>query len=222
MTGQSLLDRMELVNQELQLQAGEVDVTRGLLALNVAQDLFESLVATEAEILGSAVSTVVTVALQEYTTFPSGVIRIDGLDYIDPTTLRPAWPLKNLKETGAHAYYGFDNSIYAVNGSDAPQSYWTNGTRIYWSPLPQAVHTVRYYGFAVAVDLTASGTFTYPDIIAFPIAILAAKLMKIGIEDPVQDYTQLATDVVSPAIKALSMYNRDGAKPLTYSTLHET
>ncbi len=43
---------MELVNQELQLQAGEENVTKGLLALNVAQDYFESLAAQRPQILG--------------------------------------------------------------------------------------------------------------------------------------------------------------------------
>lgn len=222
MTGQSLLDRMELLNQELQLQAAEADVVRGLLALNVAQDLFESLLATEPDILGGAVSTVATTANQEYTTFPTGVLRIDGLDYIDPSTSRPAWPLHNLKETGSHAYFGFDNSIYAVSSGGFPQSYWTNGTRIYWSPLPQAVHTIRYYGFAVATDITASGTFLYPDVVALPVALIATKLMKMGVDDPVQDFTSLAADIMNPTIQTLSRFNRDGAKALEYTGWHST
>ncbi len=76
MTGQDLLDRMELLNQELQLQSGEVDVTRGLLALNVAQDYFEVLAAGRKNIAGGGtpVSTVSTAAGVESTNYPSGVL----------------------------------------------------------------------------------------------------------------------------------------------------
>ena len=37
---------MEVFDQTLQLQSGQADVTRGLLALNTAQDLFEALIAS--------------------------------------------------------------------------------------------------------------------------------------------------------------------------------
>ena len=58
MTGQDLLDRMELVNQELQLQSGEADVTRGLLALNVAQDYLESILALHPGMMSDTTGTV--------------------------------------------------------------------------------------------------------------------------------------------------------------------
>jgi hypothetical protein len=57
MTGQTLLDTMELLNQELQLQSGEADVVRGLLALNIAQDHFEASAAKRPNIFGSSDST---------------------------------------------------------------------------------------------------------------------------------------------------------------------
>src|SRR3990167_9038126 len=98
-TGQSLLDRMELLNQELQLQSGESDVTRGLTALNVAQDCFEARAAARPNIYGSTtpVGTVTTTVNTENTAFPTGLLRLDRLQYIDPGTSRPAWDLNPIR-----------------------------------------------------------------------------------------------------------------------------
>jgi len=86
-TGQNLLDRMELVNQELQLQAGEADVVRGLVALNVAQDYLESLLASRGKsFIGTTPGNVVTAANTETTAFPAGVLRIDRMQVLDATT----------------------------------------------------------------------------------------------------------------------------------------
>src|SRR3990170_3160975 len=91
-TGQSLLDRMELLDQELQLQSGENDVTRGLLALNVAQDYLETLLAVIPQVSGDNTTTVVTAASTETTAFPTGYLRIDRMQWIDPATSRPSGP----------------------------------------------------------------------------------------------------------------------------------
>src|SRR4051812_32985844 len=103
MTGQGLLDRMELLNAELQLQAGEADVTKGLLSLNVAQDYFESVAAQRGKLFGSAVGTVVTAANTESTAYPTGLLRLDRLQYIDPVTSRPAGDLTPIRRTGGHS-----------------------------------------------------------------------------------------------------------------------
>ena len=76
-SGQDLLDLMELLNQELQLQTGEENVARGLVALNAAQDAFEGLAALRPKILGSRTGTVTTAANTETTAFPSGLLRVD-------------------------------------------------------------------------------------------------------------------------------------------------
>ena len=65
-TGQTLLNIMEDLNGELQLQSGEVDVSKGLRALNAAQDLFETVLATYGrEVLGGTYGTVTTTASTE-------------------------------------------------------------------------------------------------------------------------------------------------------------
>lgn len=222
MTGQTLLDTMEVLNQELQLQTGEADVTRGLVALNRAQDYFETFAAQSPDILGSGVGTVVTVADTETTAFPSGVLRIDKLHFINPDTNRPQYRLEPLKTTGGHVV-GYSWPFYLIaDRTGKPTSYYTNGTLIYWNPLPSAAHTIRWYGFQVASDITAGGTFAYPDIVALPIAAFAVKIMKLGVDDQLGDINQLAAETFNPVLKTLSMFNRDKAAGFDYKNVHGT
>lgn len=212
---------MELVNAELQLQAGEADVTKGLLALNVAQDYLESLLAVVPNVMGSATGIVTTTSSTETTAFPAGVLRIDKLEYLDPSTNRPAWKLAKLQRTGGHTFSNFwPFSFLSTNATGKPRAYWTNGTNIYWSPLPDGTNNVRYYGFSAAANITAGGTFAYPDIVAFPLATFAVKLIKTGIDDPIQDFSAVAQEVLKPTLDALSNFNRDGAKGFEYTQVH--
>lgn len=220
MTGQGLLDRMELLNQELQLQAGEADVTRGLLALNVAQDYFESLAAQRAKILGSATGTVATTANTETTAFPTGVLRIDRLQTLNASS-RPAVELRRLSRAGGHAVSApWPQS--AFTGTGTPSAYWTNGTSIYWSPLPSGTTTVRWYGFQAAADITAAGTFAYPDVVALPLASYATQLIKSGLDDDVTVLAGLANSTFTAALDAMEHFNRDGASGLEYTERHDT
>lgn len=219
MTGQDILDRMELLNQELQLQSGEADVTKGLLALNVAQDTFEGVLAQYPDILGGAVGTVTTTDGQEYTTFPAGVLRIDGLDLLNGATDLPEYPLVRSHNVGGHAYAG--GLVAHILAEGKPEIYWTNGTRIYWSPIPNAVYTIRYYGFSTQANITAGGTFAYPDTIALPFANFAVKLLKVGIDDPTSSVDQLSQEIFGPLIKTLANFNRDSAAPFRYKYHHE-
>lgn len=220
-TGQSLLDRMELLNQELQLQAGEADVVRGLVALNVAQDFFESQAALRSNIFGSSTGTIAQVTSTETTTYPSGVIRLDRLQYLDPATSRPAWDLRPIKQVGGYAgastwLLGFLSST----STGKPRYYSTNGSVIYWNPLPDSANSIRWYGFQRASDITASGTFAYDDGVMLPLASFAVKLMKISVDDSGQDLDSLAQQAFSAVLDQLANFWRDGAKPLVYSEAH--
>lgn len=223
MTGQSLLDLMEDLNPELQLQSGEKDVNKALRLLNAAQDFFETMIAAHTDVLGGQVGTVTTTGSTESTAFPTGVLRVDRLQYIDPTTSRPAWDLKKYKRVGAHAYNQFwPWTIASTSTTGKPRAYWTNGRNIYWDPLPSGTHTVRWYGLQSAADITASGTFTYPDSCALPFSVLAVRLVKSGLEDPVEDVTKLATDILQPLVTALANFDRDGAVPVQLRYSHDT
>src|SRR5258706_10522149 len=129
MTGQTLLDTCEVLNQELQLQTSEADVVRGLIALNRAQDYFESLASKEGQILGDQTTTVVTATNVETTTFPAGFLRVDRIQYIDPTTNRPAWDLDPISKVGGHApnlRWPY-NLFLSPSAGSIPSAYYTNG-----------------------------------------------------------------------------------------------
>ncbi len=216
-TGQTLLDTMELLNQELQLQSGESDVARGLVALNRAQDYFESMAATR-RILGSSTGTVIALSGQEGTAWSEGLLRIDRLHSVDSNG-HPDGELRKLVRTGGHALV--QNWPYnLMSSSGKPTAYWTNGSAIYWSPRPDANYTVRWYGFMAATDITASGSFLYPDIVILPIASFAVQLMKMGVDDAAQDASGLATTAFKAVLDSLSAFNRDGAVGFEYTQVH--
>lgn len=219
-TGQSLLDRMELLNQELQLQSGEADVARGLLALNVAQDYFESLAAVRGKIFGSKTGTVATVSQTETTAFPSGVLRVDRLQVLNDAG-RPKRELDRLARAGGHAMTSrWPRNITDAVGTGEPRAYWTDGTSIYWNPLPSGAATVRWYGFQAASDITAVGTFSYPDIVMLPLASFACQILKSGLDDPVEELSGLATTTFKGVLDSLENFNRDGSVGFEYTEVH--
>jgi hypothetical protein len=217
-TNQVLLDNMELLNRELLLQSGEADVTRGLTAATAAMRHFEAMVAQHPGVLGSAEGTTSTAADTETTTFPAGLLRIDRLQYEDPDTNRPAWDLQPLYQPGEHAwnsYFPWTFSSSATTGR--PRAFYTDGSLIYWDPLPDGTHVVRYYGFTQATALTtAAGTFPYPDICIYPFAAFAVRLFKIGLEDSDAAVGRLGHELFGPVIQTLSNFRRTGAVPVRY------
>lgn len=218
-TGQTLLDLMEVMDRGLQLQSGETGVARGLTSLNAAQDHFESILALEPNVLGSTVGTVTTSADTESTTFPSTLLRLDRLQYIDPATSRPSWDLDRVGYTGD---YFQASQLSSTTTAGKPLRYWTNGTLIYWDPLPDAVHTIRYYGFVPASDISAAGTFAYPDIALMPLATFAVKLLRVGKDDDNAEVTDVSGRVFGPTIQALSRFNRDRPPGYDYRYIHTT
>ncbi|NCW45776.1 MAG: hypothetical protein EBV77_10010, partial [Gemmatimonadaceae bacterium] len=133
-TGQTILDRMEVLHPELQLQSGESDVTKGLVAANMAQDYMESVFALHPGIFGDSIGTVTTTANTETTTFPTGVIRLDKLQRLDSNG-RVVADLDPVRSAGGHAPTS-DWLSSASGFTAAPQSYWTNGRAFYFDPIP--------------------------------------------------------------------------------------
>lgn len=219
MTGQTLLDTMELLNQELQLQSGEADVTRGLLALNIAQDFFEAAAARRPNLLGND-STLTQTANQEYTTFPSGLLRLDKLQLLDANS-KPLYSLTPRFDAGSQAQTrSWIRSLTSSSSTGKPLAYWTSGNKIWWDPIPDAANTVRYYGLIAATDITASGTFLYPDTVRLPIASFAVSILKIGLDDDPNDLSGLAQNLFEGLLDQLASIDRSGARPLIYSYDH--
>lgn len=223
MTGQTLLDLMNVLDRELLVSSGEPDVTRALVALNAGQDYLESLLARTPGTKGDTTGTLTTSAATETTAFPTGVLRIDKLQYLDPSTSRPVYDLFVVRRTGGHIWnrrWPFNILRSANPGS--PQGYWTVGKLIYWDPLPDGTHTIRWYGLQRAADITTGGTFAYDDEVALPLASFAVKLLRIGLDDGADDHSILAEQTFGPVLRNLAQVNRDGAVPLTYSRSHDT
>jgi len=221
-TGQTILDLCEGLDRELQLQSTEADVTLGLKLLNASQDYFESIVALQPSLMGDGIGTVTTAADTESTAYPSGLLRVDRLQYIDPTTSRPAWDLDRISGTGGHAYTTLDPLLATSSTtSGKPARYWTDGSNIYWDPLPDATHTVRYYGFTAAADLTAGGTFTYPDMVMLPLASFTTILFQVGKGDAEVNLNELALKTFDPVVQTLSKFNRDRTQHYQYRYTHD-
>lgn len=221
-TGQNLLDLMEVLHPELQNQPTEGSVAKSLLALNMAQDFMESLFAKEPSLLGGTTGTIATVANTETTAFPAGVLRIDKIQRLDATTLRPICTLEPIYEVGGHLPDAPWPLSLATGSNGAPLAYYTNGTLIYWSPLPDAIYTMRWYGFQVAVTLAANGTFLYPDICMGPLATMAVRIIRVGLDDSTTDLKGLAGDLFKPAIEALAGFRRERARGFNYLYQHTT
>lgn len=222
-TGQSLLNLMEILFPEIQLQTGEGDVTKGLLCLNAAQDLYETLLAQQPNVMGSSTGTVTTTINTETTAFPAGCMRIDKLQYIDPTTSLPAWPLTPIQSVGDHRLRSYwPLNLIATTGTGKPRAFFTNGLNIYWDPLPDGTSTVRWYGFSSAADITASGTFVYTDAAMLPVATVAVRIFRTGLDDDPTPYLQVATETFTPLIATLQGFDRTNAQGCQYDYRHDT
>lgn len=237
-TGQDLLNMMELLFPEKQLQPGETDVVQGLRALNAAQYYWESLMALEAEIMGDRTGTVITTTtgvtianggvVGESTPYPTGLLRLDRLQFIDPAVPdRPSWDLEPIRRTGGHIMtpgwpYNVLNFVSAGGGGGKPVAYYTDARSIYWVPRPDLDYTVRWYGLQAAADITATGAFQYDDRCMLPMAIFAVKLLRTGLDDPIENYLALAKEVFDPAIKMLSNYKRERAPGYEYRWMHNS
>ena len=221
-TGQTLLNMMEMLNNELQLQSGEANVARGLMALNAAQDQFEARLSLWQDVLGGQTGTLTSTQQVETTAFPTGVMRIDRLQYLHPDTGYPIWDLVNVKKAGGQVFNRFwPINLVSTMAPGKPAAYWTNGRNIYWAPLPAGAYDVRWYGLQSADDITADGIFAYPDMVELPIAAFATKLLKIGVGDGPSDVSSLAEQTFDPVIRSLGSFNRDGAGQFEYRYRHD-
>ena len=219
-TGQTILALMEGLAASLQLQNSESGVTKGLIAANAAQDYLESLLALEPNSYGSTFATVTTTADAESTTFPSGLLRIDRLQYINPSTNRPERDLRFEGYIGTQYGDEYSGLSLSTSTTGSPARYWTNGSVFLWDPVPDAVHTVRYYGLIAKSDITASGTFGFPDLAMLPVAQYAVELLKIGTDDEVQSLAAFGQKAFAPFLEWAGRFNRDRAPGYDYRYYH--
>jgi hypothetical protein len=220
----TILSKMSVLNNELDIASGGADETRAISALDMAQDYLEVVLGNHPDLLGT-IGTTTTAANTESTTWPSGLMRIDTMWYLNPSTSRPAWQIEVIQDVGGHVVpspwpYSASN---AVGGTGAPEGCYTNRAHLYWQPLPDAVHTVRINGLYSKDDLTTRAqTFAYPDHVANPLAAFANRLMAMGLGDPSDDLKALAIEMFTPAINMLRQPTRQRPQSRQYSRMHTT
>ena len=220
MTGQDILDLMEVMDQELELQTGEDDVANGLLALNVSQNMFEVVAASHKKFKGGQTTTVTTTASTETTTFPTGFLRIDRLQLLDASTLLPTRDLIDISDEGGHRVSSmWPLNLTSTTATGAPVGYYVDGTNIYWDPLPDGTRTVRVYGFKAAATLAAGTTLTYDDVVGNALAAYAVRVIRSGKDDPAD--LEMARELFDPIIQALKGFNRSGFNRPRYTRVHD-
>ena len=82
MTIATLLDYCALFDAELELESDGIDEARAITAINLVQDWFEGIAAGQSEIL-QRYSTLTTTASTEVSSWPTGLLRLDALWYLD-------------------------------------------------------------------------------------------------------------------------------------------
>ena len=229
MTISSIMSKMQVVDNELDVSVGGADETRCISALDMAQDAFESILANQPDTLGT-ISTILTTANQEYTTWPTALMRLDTLWYMNTsvTPNQPAWEIEIIQDVGGQAQGGNwpwfgAGSGYAPNGFGQPAKAYTNRQYLFWTPIPDAIYTLRAYGLSEAADITARGeTFAYPNAVANPLAVYATRLMEMGIDDPSDELKALADEMFAPVINMLRQPTRQRPQSRQYSRVHTT
>lgn len=220
-TVQDALDIAESLNGELRLQSGENDVIRGIVIYKMALRHFETKAAAGARILGGSVTTVTTTVNTETTAFPTGYMRVDRLQlqFSNGQVKRTLERVSDYEH--AVRRFGFSSSS---SKTGEPDGYWTNGTLIYWVPLPDGTHTVRFSGFAVSTAASgstdATDTFPYNDIVLDPVGAFIAEVFNVRVDDTNAELQLMSARLFQPVLEVLSNFQRDGSRIPSYRQVH--
>ena len=227
MTIATVLGKMSVLDNELDISSGGADETREISALDMAQDVFESIIANHPDLLGT-VATTTTTADTEATAWPTGLMRIDTMWKINTasTPNLPQWQIDVIQDVGGHmvgAGWPYNAALGFPGGKGAPRGCYTNRANLYWQPLPDAVYTVRINGLYAATDISSrSATFAYPDQVSNAMAACAVRFMAMGVADPSDDMKALADELFAPAINMLRQPTRQRPQSRQYSRVHTT
>lgn len=229
MTIATILSKMQVLDNELDTDAGGADESRCITALDMAQDVFESVLATHPDTLGTTGS-LTTTASTETTAWPTTLLRMDSLWLMNTTVTpnRPQWQVDIIQDIGGQAW-GFPwpwfiaSVGYSPSNTGRPFGAYTNRTSLFWAPIPDQTYTLRAYGLYSKTDLTTrSQTFEYPDQAATPMAAYAVKLLSIGVADPSGDLRELADEMYAPVIHMFRQPTRSRPQSRQYQRIHTT
>lgn len=236
MTVAELLARVAVLDSELRTGSAATHEAIATRALNMAQDAMEAIIATVPKAMQTH-STLTTTANVEGTDRPNDLstgeqlLRIDALWMLDANS-RPLYMLDRASIVGGHypqAPPPLNLLIETVSPSSGrPRKYDDEGPggSLLWQPLPDAVYTLRWYGFRSKTTLiapsTSSANFGYPDIMADLITAGAVRCIRLGKDDPTEAHQALIGEMRPWVLKALRGYNRQGPMSRTYTQVHTT
>lgn len=230
MTIASIMAMMQIVDNELDVSVGGADETRSITALNMAQDVFESVLATQPDTLGTVGTSITTTANTEATTWPTSLLRLDTLYMLNTqvTPNQPQWEIRIIQDVGGQAAqwpFPWISGIigYLPQGFGPPVAAYANRAQFLWAPIPDQVYSIRPYGLFAKTDITSrTQTFEYPDVVAVPMATFATRLLSIGVGDPTDDLDALGRQTYDPVIKMLRQPVRQRPQSRQYSQVHFT
>jgi hypothetical protein len=219
----NLLDLLLLIDNELDVASGGRDEVSAILALRQAQHYFELLAARYPRVLQD-VTTVSTAANTESSTWASALRRLDALWYLDVDG-NPVREIVRIDEIGGHVPslpWPIEVSLTATAGG-APFGYYANMAQFYWLPKPDAVYTLRIYGFLKKATFSArTDAFLYPDEVQLSFASFADKLLKVGVDDDTVEMDKLSAQLFTPILKTYKRFDRSKPTGRTYSEFHST
>lgn len=216
-----LLSVMQLLNNELKTGASQKDEDRSVLALSMAQHYFETIAGSLPKILQSTID-ISTTADQETTTWSTTLLRLDALQLLDANG-RPIRSLESIGEIGGHAP-SLPWPLEVQFSTGGPFAFYGNMRNFYWMGVPSEVRSLRVYGFVEQSEFASrASTFAYPDRFKLPFAVLAVKILRLGLDDPGEtELDRLSTQLFTPLLRQLMMFDRTGPKGRVYTQPHTT
>ena len=183
MTILTLFQRMMLYDNQFDLvpPVGD-DLARGLVAINLVQDWFESVVAEYPDTHQTA-ENILTVAGQETSDWPTRLSRLDSLWLLDGAGHQTR-ELDPVERAGDQ----YSSSIvlpFVPSSPGAPVEFWGQGQggKFYWGPTPDQPYTIRAYGLWDRNDYTTvDEDFGYPDKVALVLVPHAAGILRTGLD----------------------------------------
>ncbi len=229
MTIATILLDMAVFDNELFVNKDGKDEARGIRAINIVQRWFEAIVAGDDEAFqtfGNITQTLNT----ETTSWPTDLLRLDDLWLMD-TTITPNLPVRRLDpidETGGHrpAMLGVTQLVALTITTGKPFRYWATqppGGVIFWEQIPDAAHTIRWYGLVAQADYTVrTDTFGYPPICGAYFSQQSAKILRMGRDDSIADLRREADVALRDALKASRHWRSTGPVGRQYQDVHVT
>jgi hypothetical protein len=221
-TWADVLGYIELLNNELECGSGEDDEATAIRACVAAQHQFETVAATLPRALQTRIQTSTTTANTEVTTFPTSLLRLDGLFVLNASS-QVVRKLQKLQEVGSHAP-SIPWPLNLVSASPGmPAGYYANSSEFFWLPLPDASHTLRILGLIEQAEpATRATAFAYPNRCKLAMAQFAVFLMKFGVDDAKGDLDILGDRLFRPLLKGLKKFDRSEPLDRHYDYLHST